>query len=90
MQNTNPKCCITFKHNNELFLISGPEELWLPWLRDAIAELEEIEEEEEEKGEREQVKKLFDRAVSDYLCECILQTFVCAVLIHSFVNEVFP
>uniref|UniRef100_A0A8C4WR61 Spliceosome associated factor 3, U4/U6 recycling protein n=1 Tax=Eptatretus burgeri TaxID=7764 RepID=A0A8C4WR61_EPTBU len=40
-------------------------ELWLPWLRDAIAELEEIE--EEEKGEREQVKKLFDRAVSDYL-----------------------
>uniref|UniRef100_UPI00358F5774 squamous cell carcinoma antigen recognized by T-cells 3-like n=1 Tax=Myxine glutinosa TaxID=7769 RepID=UPI00358F5774 len=42
-------------------------ELWVPWLRDAVAELEEIEEEEEEQGERERVKKLFDRAVSDYL-----------------------
>ncbi len=45
-------------------MLLNPAEIWLDWLKDEIRLTEE-------ETNREKVYELFERAVKDYICECV-------------------
>lgn len=53
---------------NSNHVLLNPAEIWLDWLKDEIRLTEE-------EPNREKVYELFEKAVKDYICECIAPSF---------------
>lgn len=55
---------VFFATTTTFFYLFYPAEIWLDWLKDEIRLTEE-------EPNREKVYELFEKAIKDYICECI-------------------